>query len=105
MAIRLRTLEVIKNKNAVEKKNKHRRNEEMQSLKFESAYKARLHYNMKLVDLILSDSEVESVTITIPEKFISSFSRAIYTIEEMANYNILDVGPNTFKISNKIINF
>ncbi len=101
----MKLLSVLRNKNAVEKKEKRRRAEELHSLKTESMYNSRLHEYMKLIDLALRDEDVHSVIVNIPNNFISNFSKAIFSLEEMAEYDIKQTDANEFEFSRKIIQF
>lgn len=85
-----RTLDTIKNKNKVEKARKARRKNEMMSLRDRSAYKARLYDELKHIEVILNDKDIDAVILTVPERFMSAFSNAIYS-EDLAGYNIEQV--------------
>lgn len=94
---------VLRNKNKAEKLEKLRRSEDLARLRAETAFMARLSEEMKLVDTILRDPEVNRVTIEIPEKQLTLFTRAIYR-EEMTPYSIIQVGDTTFEVGRRIIN-
>lgn len=101
-----RVSEVIKNKNKVEKAHRARRKNEMLSLRDKSAFKAKLHDELRHVEAILDSEEVESVVITVPEKFMYQFNSAIYA-DDLAGFDIeqsTDV-PNKFYIRRKIVRF
>lgn len=97
-------MNVIKNKNRVDKANKKRRNEELKSMRTETMYRARLSEDFKMVGMILEDSEVESVDIIVDQKQMSLFSKAIYN-EELAEFNIVqdEEDGNRFTISRKFV--
>jgi hypothetical protein len=95
---------VLRNKNKLERREKARRSEDLARLKSETAFTARLNDEMKVIDAILRDPEVDKVVIEIPDKQLTLFSRAIYR-EEMTQYSIIQVGDNTFEVGRRIINF
>ena len=95
---------VLKNKNKVERLEKQRRENDLTRLKLETAYTAKLNDEFRVLDMILSDPEVDKVVIEIPEEVLTMFTRAIYR-EEMTQYNIIQIGERTFEIGRKIINF
>lgn len=101
-----RTSDVIKNKNKVEKARKARRKNEMLTLKNKSAFKAKLYDDLKHVEIILNDSDVDAVVITVPDKSLPQFTMAIYS-EDLANYDIEQVEEqsNQFLIRRKFITF
>ena len=95
---------VLKNKNKVERLEKQRRENELTRLKLETAYTAKLNEELRVLDTILTDTEVDKVIIEIPKDLLTMFTRAIYR-EEMTQYNIIQTGEYTFEIGRKIINF
>ena len=95
---------VLRNKNKLERREKERRAEDLARIKSETAFTARLNDEMKVIDVILRDPEVDKVVIEIPDKQLTLFSRAIYR-EEMTQYSIIQVGDNTFEVGRRIINF
>lgn len=97
-----RVSEVLKNKNAVERSQKARRKEELNSLNMAAAFKASLMNEMNKLNVILNDENVECVTIKIPEEHITQFNKAIYS-EEMAGYEITQIEPDTFEIRYRMI--
>lgn len=100
-----RIAEVIKNKNKAQRNAKARRQAEISSLRADAIFKAKLHDELRLIDRLLDDNEVECVVITIPEKSFSMFTLAIYS-DELAEYNIeqSDSDPNKFIVKRKYIN-
>lgn len=98
--------EVLKNKNRVERANKARRKDELTKLRTRAAFNARLQEELSIVNLMLSDSDVDCVVIEVPEKYIALFSSAIYS-EELADYSIAQHGdePNQFEIRPKMLSF
>lgn len=101
-----RVSEVIKNKNKVEKARRIRRRNEMMALKNNSAFKAKLFDELKHVEVILSDSHVESITVQVPDNMLPQFSNAIYS-EDLASYEVQQVNgePNKFSVRKKYIDF
>ena len=101
-----RTSEVLKNRNKVEKARKARRRNEMLTLRDKSAFKAKLYDELKHIDVIFEDSDVEAVKITVPDKSLAQFNAAIYS-EDLAGYDIEQVKdkPNQFYIRRKYIAF
>lgn len=101
-----RTSEVLKNRNRVEKTQRARRKEELNSLRVASAFKARLYDELKKIDILLDSDEVESVIITIPQSFLAKFGEAIYS-EDLAEYDIQQVAgvPDQFYVRHKYIQF
>lgn len=101
-----RTRDVVKNKNKVERSRQALRKREMVTLRDTAAFKARLYDELKHVEIILSDLDVDAVKIEIPDKFINLFSTAIYS-EDLAGYEVTQVPdkPNQFFIRRKFIAF
>lgn len=97
-------LRVLKNKGSLESARKASRQEKLNRLKMESAFRAKLNEDMALVDLVLQDEDVTSVTIEIDNRHITNFMRSIYT-EEMAQYSIVQVNENTFNVARKLVAF
>ena len=98
--------EVIKNKNKVEKSRKARRKNEMLTLRNRSAFKAKLYDELKHVEVILSDSDIDAVIVTIPDRALTEFTASIYS-EDLAGYDIQQVEgqSNQFYIRRKYIAF
>jgi len=101
-----RISEVIKNKNKVEKARKARRKNEMLTLRDKSAYKAKLYDELKHIDAILEDSDVDAILITVPDKSLAQFNTAIYS-EDLVGYDIQqsEESPNKFYVRRKYIAF
>ena len=101
-----RTREVIKNKNKVEKDLKSRRKNEMISLRMRAAFKAKLYNELKHIEVLLQDDDVDAVLINVPDKLMSMFSTAIYS-EDLASYEVTQVEgeSNKFFIRRKFISF
>lgn len=101
-----RTSTVIKNRNKVEKSRKARRKNEMQLLRDKSAFKAKLYDELKHVEVMLKDSDVDAVVITVPDKVLAQFSASIYS-DELSGYDIeqVDGQPNQFYIRRKFVVF
>jgi membrane protease subunit (stomatin/prohibitin family) len=101
-----RTSEVIKNKNRVEKLRRARHRNEILSLRARSLFKAKMYDELKHVEVILNDEDVDAVVVDVPDKFISQFTSAIYS-EDLAGYDITQVEneSNKFYIRRKFITF
>lgn len=101
-----RTRDVIKNKNKVEKARKARRKNEMTSLRELSAFKAKLYDELKHIEIVLKDADVDAVLVTVPDKALSQFTSAIYS-EDLAGYDVEQVEgqTNQFYIRRKFIVF
>lgn len=101
-----RTSEVLKNKNRVEKTQRARRKEELNSLRMTSAFKARLYDELKKIDILLDSDEIDSVIIKIPDNFLSRFGEAIYS-EDLAEYDIQQVAGvhNQFHVRHRYLQF
>lgn len=99
-----RTRDVIKNRNRVEKELKARRKSEIAYLKNKSAFKAKLYDELKHLEVILQDKDIEAVGITVPDRFLTLFSNAIYD-EDLAGYDVVQVEgeSNKFLIKRKYI--
>jgi hypothetical protein len=85
-----RTSEVLKNKNKVEK----------------SAFKAKLYDELKHVEVILQDADVDAVIVTVPKTSLPQFTASIYS-EDLAGYDIEQVEDEAdkFLIRRKFISF
>lgn len=101
-----RTAQVIQNRNKAEKKRKKLREDEMQILNSQTAFKARLADDLKDIDFILSDPKISSVIVQVPDDKIAEFARSIYT-EDLADYDVqqYENQADMFKISKKLITF
>lgn len=99
-----RIISVLKNRNRRERQIRQQQKQALETVRMEMAYKARLHEDLKLVEMILADENVKNVKVTIPQKQVTQFMRALYG-EEMAEYDILQVAGDTFEIGRKIIPF
>jgi hypothetical protein len=101
-----RTSEVIKNKNKVEKSRKARRKNEMLALRNRSAFKAKLYDELKHIEVILNDENIDAVMITVPDRSLTDFTSSLYS-EDLAGYDIQQVEgqSNQFYIRRKYIAF
>lgn len=101
-----RIMDVIKNKNRVEKMQRERRKEEIFTLKEVSAFKAKLYDELKYIDVLLDSKEVDSVVITVPDLYLAKFGAAIYS-EDLAEYDISQVEgtSNQFYVKKKLLVF
>lgn len=101
-----RTASVIQNRNRAEKARRKLREEEMQILNGQTAFKARLADDLKDIDFILSDPNIASVIVQVQDEKLPEFARSIHT-EDLADYDVqqYENQPNMFKISKKLITF
>ena len=101
-----RISEVLKNKNKVERNRRARRRTEITRLREQTAFKARLYDELKHVDIILDDKDVDAVIITVPDNVQQYFSKALYS-DDLVGYDIRQVEntPNKFYIRKKFISF
>jgi hypothetical protein len=105
-----RTSEVLKNKNKVEKARRARRKNEINSLRSISAFKAKLYDELKHIEVILQDENIESVIIYVPDRYMAQFSNAIYS-EDLASYEVIQdtesskEGTNRFFIQKRYVAF
>lgn len=98
-----KTIDVIKKKKALDKSVKQRRKNEMIALKANSAFKSRIYEELKHIEIMLEDDNIEAIQITVPDKFMAQFSTALYS-EDLAEYDITqDVESNKFLIRRKFI--
>lgn len=98
--------EVLKNKNRVEKAQRARRKEEINSLQSISTFRASLYDELKKVDILLEHKEIDAIMITVPNEFLAKFGEAVYS-EDLAAYDIEQVedSANQFYIRQKVIQF
>jgi len=101
-----RTKQVVKNKHKLDKALKARTKNEMLNLRNKSAFKAKLYDELKHIEIILQDPDIDAVQITVPDKFLAQFSTAIYS-EDLASYDVTQVdGESTkFLIRRKFVAF
>lgn len=96
--------DVIKSKNRLAKTAKRRRQEEISNMRTLSMYKVRLINDLKIVQMMFDDDDVESVKIKIPKSQLSYFLKVIYS-EELGEYTISQLDENTFEVSRREVNF
>ncbi len=99
-------IEVIKNKNRVERVRKARRKEELANMRLNSVFRAKLKDEFRKIGAILEIGDVESVIIEVKDEFIGRFGGAIYTVD-LAEFDIEQVEgeANQFYIRRKFITF
>lgn len=97
-------INTLKQKNKVEKTRKKYRNEELAKLRRQTAFKARLYDELKKVDILLDDENINGLIIEVPEKVQSLFTEALYS-EDLIGYEIKQLKVNTYLIKKKIILF
>lgn len=96
--------DVIKSKNRLAKTAKRRRQEEISNMRTLSMYKVRLINDLKIVQMMFDDDDVDSVKIKIPKSKLSYFLKVIYS-EELGEYTISQLDENTFEVSRREVNF
>ena len=101
-----RVSQVLKNKNKIEKARKARRKSEMLTLRDRSAFKAKLYDELKHIDVIFEDSDVETIVLNVPDRALAQFNTAIYS-EDLAGYDVEQSAenPNEFYIKRKYVTF
>lgn len=85
---------------------KARRKNEINTLKKKSVYRARLFDELKHVEVILQDPDVDAVKITVNDRMLSQFNSSIFT-EDLASYEVQQVegDANSFYIRRKFVAF
>lgn len=97
-------LRVLKNKNKLEKENSRRRSKEIRDMRDLAMYRNRLAEDIKMIELLLEDDDVESVVIKLgTERLLSMFQRFMY-LEEFSEYVVQQVDKDKYNISRKVIN-
>lgn len=101
-----RTAQVLQNRNKAEKRRKRYREDELQLLNSQAAFKARMADDLKDVNFVLSDYNIKGVIVHVEDDKIAEFSRQIHT-EDLADYDVqqYEDDPNKFIISKKLIVF
>ena len=101
-----RIVEVIRNKNRVERNKKIRQRQEMESMKSEALFRARIHDEFNRIGVLLDSDEIDSVIIEVGGKNIGKFGGAIYSTD-LTEFDIEQVHnePNKFIIRKKFITF
>lgn len=96
-------MDVIRNKNRIQKQQRERQKQNLTQLKNEQAFRAALYEELKKVGVILDDADVSEVVITVPDRFIAKFTGAILDIPE---FEIIQVEgeSNKFIIRDKFVN-
>ena len=99
-----RIVEVIKNKNKIERSHKARRKEELTRIRGKAAYKAAINDELRYIDTLLMCNGVNGVIIKVSEKQLARFSEAIYS-EVLSGYDIEQVSgePDKFIVRLKTI--
>ena len=99
-----RISDVIKNKNIVSKSQRIRRKEELSRLRNKAAFRASLMDEMRHIDILLNDSDVEGVVVKVPENMLTQFTESIFS-DEMAGYEVMQLAgdPDKFEIQYKMI--
>lgn len=97
-------MQVIKNKNKIEKKARDKRMSKIRDMRSETIYNAKLMKELEKVDSYLDSDGVEYVDIEVDDKDFSMFTKAINR-DELAVYNIVQSidNPKEFRISRQEI--
>lgn len=97
-------IKAFKNKSSIEKIYQRERQRRLISLKEESMYTAHLFDKLKFIEKIFDNSNVKSIILEIPDKYIYHFLKAIYR-DEFSIYNIVQDSkkPNRFMVSKKLV--
>jgi hypothetical protein len=100
-----RTLDVIRNRNKVEKELRKRKQEEIVKLRNTTSFRARASEYFKKVDKILADDRVESVVIEIDNRDLADFGGMLIESHELDAYEIKQVEgkTNRFRIRKRYI--
>ena len=93
---------VLREKHKLDTRNRNRKTAELNEIKSDALFRARMVKQLQEIDAILEDDAVYSVTIEVAERDISAFIKTIYR-EEMGAYDILQVDEYTFEIGKKEI--
>lgn len=99
------TRAVLRQRKKIEKAARVRRTNELSALKRKTEYRARLFDELRHVEALLQDNDVDSVIITVSDKMLSQFTESLYS-DELANYEItqLENEPNKFRLRERQIN-
>lgn len=99
-----RIVEVLKNKNKIDKQHRARKKEELARMKGSASYKAALLAEFKHLDVLLNSDEVDGIIVKLNDKQLVKFSEAIYS-EELSPYEIEQVPnePDQFIIRQRLI--
>ena len=97
-------VDTLRQKNKVEKARKKYRNEELVRLRHQTAFKARLYDELKKIDILLDNKDIEGVIIEVPENYQSFFTEAIYS-EDLIGYDIKQLEVNKYLLKKKLIQF
>lgn len=101
-----RISEVLKQKKAIEQQRLRDRKEQLETLKVEAVYKAKLLEDMRVISTLFeNDPSLEMVKIEIPEKNLTMFSRFMYT--ELDDFKITQAADsaNLFEIRRRLIEY
>lgn len=100
-----RTLDVIRNRNKVEKELRKRKQNEIVRLRRSTSFRASASEFFKGLNALLEDETVENITIEIDDKDISNFGRILIESHDLDAFDIKQVKgkPNQFIVSKKYI--
>lgn len=81
-------LQVIKDKNKLERRARDRRNIKLKDIKSETLYSAKLVRELSYIDELLERPGIEAVIIEVSDKDYNLFTKAINR-DELASYDII----------------
>ena len=92
---------VMKNKNRIKREMVLRRREEVNEMRQDSIFRAKLQSDLDLLSMILMDEQIESIDVETSAKFSSKLDSAMYGAD-MAEFNTVKNG-NVYNISSREI--
>ena len=99
-------LQVIKNKNSIERRAREKKNIKIKEMRSETVYSAKLMREMEIIDDLLNKPNIDAVIIEVEDKDFNLFSKAINR-NELASYDIVQSQTNAkeFIISRQDVYF
>lgn len=92
---------VIKEKGRLEKAERKRRESELRDIRKQTMYRSKMYNNMREIRMLLSDDQVEAVTVQVDQKDMTEFMREVYG-DEMSEYSV-SVDGNTAVIKRRML--
>ncbi|MEM4385400.1 MAG: hypothetical protein QXD03_02495 [Candidatus Anstonellales archaeon] len=101
-----RLMQVIRNKNRVEKVKRRQREEELRKSREDNVYRSNLINRLSTLDVLLDDDNVEAIVIEVSDKDLTKFCASIYS-SQLYDYDIQQVEgePNKFYVRRKVVEF
>lgn len=93
---------ILKNKNKYAKEEKERRSRNELELREEGLFRVDLRQLLETIKNIFLDSDIDSLTVSIHDKFINKFTTALYS-EEFSEFDWEQIDSNVYKLSLKEI--